>query len=366
VEAASGLRVLEVGERLGTASAGLALAALGAQVAQLRLPGRRVPPVESAYYDRGRLTLSAGSAGVSELRAIAQGCDLILSDLDERRLAGMGLPGGPDDLARRDRPDHSQILVSIRPLGRSGPSSGFRMTDLTEWASSGLATVTRRPFPRDPARYAPVLPPGFQPQAIAGLAAAAGAFAAIRWSRESGQPVVVDVSVQEVLAATLHNIFPNFVWNNQILGHPSTPNNAIGLLLPASDGDVYIRTVESHQWEKLMEWVGRPEWRSLGDDPSLRLANLDALTVLMSEWSSTHGREDLLIEGQRRRVPVALPRSIQDVLLWQHLRARGAWRDIEVEGQRGEVGRIPIIEPPTWAPLSELDPAELVDRWAPR
>jgi crotonobetainyl-CoA:carnitine CoA-transferase CaiB-like acyl-CoA transferase len=360
MEGAQGLRVLEVGERLGTASAGLALTALGADVVQARLPGRRIPAAESAYYDRGRTVLT-GDGGVGGAWAgLGRRADVLLTDLDQRALADLRLPS---DVGCLRAGNHPQVLVSIRSLGRDGPSAGFRMTDLTEWASGGLAAVTRRPYPDDPERYVPVVPPGFQPQALAGLAAAAGVFAARRWARVRSEPVVVDVSVQEVVAATLHGIVPNFVWNGHVLGHPSTPNNAVGLLVPAADGDVYIRTVEAHQWDKLMDWIGPPDWASLGSDPSDRLANLGAISALVGEWTSTQKRMELLVEGQRRRVPIAIPRSLSEVLAWQHLRARGAWCPIDDDGRPAEGPRLPMLEPAAWPATRPGQPEEVTDRW---
>jgi crotonobetainyl-CoA:carnitine CoA-transferase CaiB-like acyl-CoA transferase len=353
--------VLEVGERLGAAAAGLALTALGAEVAQVRLPSRRIPKAEATYYDRGRLALAGPEA--RDLGRLANSCEVIVSDLDTEGLHHLGLPAAGEDLSARGGPP---VLVSIRPFGRTGPSAGYRMTDLTDWAASGLATVTRRPLGADLADYTPVVPPGFQPQALAGLAAATGAFAGLRSARNSGQAVVVDVSVQEVMVATLHSIFPPFVWNNHVLGHPSTPGNAFGLLLPAADGDVYIRTVETHQWDRLINWLGDPDWRHLGEDPYDRLANLGVIASLAGEWTSGQRRDDLLVDGQRRKVPIALPRSLEDVLRWQHLRARGAWRAIDFDGRNAEVARIPLLEPDSWNPTVEGTVSELAERWGGR
>ncbi len=356
MEGARGWRVLEVGHRLGTAAAGLALAALGADVVQVRLCDRAVPAAEAAYYDRGRTVIELDGPATP----VASRADVIVTDLDDRALNQLGLPGDTPDLRGGDRP---QVLVSIRSLGRYGPSAGFRMTDLTEWAAGGLATVTRRPYPDDPERYVPVVPPGFQPQALAGLAAAAGVFAADRWARARRQPVVVDVSVQEVVAATLHSIVPNFVWNGHLLGHPSSPSNAVGLLVPALDGDVYIRIVEAHQWDKLMDWLGHPEWRPLGDDPYQRLANLTAIQALVGDWTSTQNSLRLVEEGQRRKVPIAVPRTLLEVLQWQQLRARGAWCSVDTAGGRAEAPRLPMLEPARWTATRPSQAAAIAQRW---
>jgi crotonobetainyl-CoA:carnitine CoA-transferase CaiB-like acyl-CoA transferase len=238
------------------------------------------------------------------------------------------------------------------------------MTELTEWASGGLATVTRRLHPDDPDRYVPALPPGCQPQALAGLAAVTGGLAARRWAARRHEAVIVDVSVQEVMAAALHGIFPNFVWSGHVLGHPSTPTNALGFLVPAVDGDVYLRTVEAHQWDRLVAWVADPDLDLLGRDPEARLANLPAIRAVIGEWSSTQTRTDLLIEGQRRKVPTALPRSLVDVLAWQQMEARGVWRTLD-DAPAARVPRLPVIEPSAWSPSRACTTDELAARWGP-
>jgi len=350
------VRVLEVGERLGVAAAGLALTALGADVVQAQLLTRRMPRPESLYYDRGRCVV--GPDGLADLVPLA---DVVVSDLDDGALGALGLPASDADLRGGERP---QVLVVVRSLGRFGPSAGFRMTDLTEWAAGGLAGVTRRPNVDDPARYVPVVPPGFQPQALAGLAAAAGTFAGLRWAAARRQALVVDVSVQEVMAATLHSIVPNFVWNGHVLGHPSTPTTALGFLVPAADGDVYIRTVEAHQWDKLMDWLGQPAWRVIGEDPAERYTNRSAIEDLIGEWTATRKQADLLVEGQQRKVPIALPRSLDQVLAWQHLRARGAWVPAELEGVPALLPRLPLIQPAHWSVTRRSDAREVAGRWA--
>jgi crotonobetainyl-CoA:carnitine CoA-transferase CaiB-like acyl-CoA transferase len=349
-------RVLEVGCRLGIASAGLALSALGADVAQVRMPGRDVPREESAYYDRGRaLVLSTEPLG--NLAGLA---DVIVTDLDERELRSLGVPVDVTGL-RSGR--ESQVLVTVRSLGWSGPNAGFVMTDLTEWASSGLANVTRRPHPPDSDRYVPVLPPGFQPQALAGLAAATAALAGRRWARSHEVPIVADVSVQEVVAAMLHGIFPNFVWNGIVTGHPSSSATALGMLLPAVDGDIYIRTLDPRQWDALVAWVDDDVVRAIGGDPDSRLANNDALRLIFGKWTETKRRQDLLEEGQRRHIPIAVPRSLDDVLAWQQLRARGAWGTVQLDDAPVEAPRMPLLEPPAWRTTTEVAVDELERQW---
>jgi crotonobetainyl-CoA:carnitine CoA-transferase CaiB-like acyl-CoA transferase len=350
------LRVLEVGRHLGIASAGLHLAALGADVVQVRHAGRSVPAAESAYYDRGRRVVEPG-AGAAELGAAA---DVILTDLPDAELAAAGLPATAEQLRGGPGP---AVLVTIRSLGRTGPNRDFRMTDLTEWAATGLATITRRPRPADSDEYVPVLPPGCQPQALAGLAAATAALAGRRLARRGGEPVVADVSVQEVVAAMLHGIFPQYLNYGIVMGHPSTPSTALGLLLPAADGDVYLRTLDPRQWDAVIAWVGDDTLAAIGGDADSRLANHDVITTLLGEWTAGQRRQDLVEEGQRHHIPIALPRSVDDVLAWQHLRARGVWRSVELDGRHAVVPRVPLLEPAAWRVSERVDAAAVAERW---
>jgi len=358
MRSAEGMRVLELGRHIGVASAGLALTALGADVVQVRLPDRAVPAAEATYYDRGRRTLHGEPGG--DLGELASLADIVLTDLADPELAAMGVPADAGGL--RAGPD-AQVLVSVRSLGRTGPNRDFRMTDLTEWASTGLANVTRRPHPGDDERYVPVLPPGHQPQALSGLAAATAALVGRRWARMRQEPVVADVSVQEVAAAMLHGIFPNFVWNGIVTGHPTSASTALGMLLPAMDGDIYVRTLDPRQWDALMAWVDDQAVEAIGADPDSRLANNDALCLLLGEWTSTQHRVELLTEGQRRHIPIALPRSLDDVLAWQQLRARDVWRTVDLDGSAVEAPRLPLLEPPGWRVTAGAPAEEVAARW---
>ncbi len=368
------MRVLEAGRGLGVAACCLHLVALGADVVQLALDDRRLPGAERAYYDRGR-TVVPVAAGP----ALARAAEVLVTDLspaelaaaglpaDEAALAGLGGLGGADDGGAEGEGggDQPPVLVSILPLGRTVPSASLRMTDITEWAAGGLATVTRRPYyyEDDDERCTPVLPPGHQSEALAGLAAASGTFAGRRLARRTGAPVVVDVSVQEVTAATLHSTVPNFVFGQHLLGHPGVPTTALGMTLPAADGDIYLRVVEAHQWQRLVDWLGDPEWFFLGEHPADRVTNRLALQALFGERTAPQLAADLVAEGQRRKVPVTIPRSLAEVLEWQQLQARGVWVDVDGPDGPARAPRLPMVEPAAWRPTVAATAAEVADRW---
>jgi crotonobetainyl-CoA:carnitine CoA-transferase CaiB-like acyl-CoA transferase len=356
VQGALGLRVLEIGDRLSGAFAGLLLAAQGASVCQWR-DGlhRRLDATESAWLDRGRLILD----GTGDVRRLAALADVVISDSPT---AGSEIPVDETALSEL-RPGLVHVVVS--PMGRQGPQSGFLMESVTEWAAGGLAYVSRRDVPdEDTEGYTPLNPPGRQPERLAGLVAALGALAAVRLARRSGRSVVVDVSRQEVMAALLHNVFPQLVSNTLVAGDPSH-RVVYGMLAPTADGVAYFRPLEAHQWEGLVEWMGSPEWavamlENMPDQPP----DFQVFELLMSDWTRPQRCQELLDEGQRRRVPVSIPSDMAGLLGSEQLAARDFWTTVDLDGRPVRAPKVPLLEPERWPASRRLAMADVEAEWA--
>ena len=338
MQSLEGVRVLEIGEGLSSALTGLHLALQGAQV--LQWTGglhRRLDKFEAAYFDRLR-TAHPPNATFDRLLCEA---DIVVVDLPPARWSGFGIPGDEESLRA------GQVLVAVTPMGIDGPHAAYSMDDITEWAAGGLAYVTRRVVPDDDdAGYTPLNSPGRQPEILGGLAGTIGALFGLRVAQQSHRGIVIDVSRQEVQAAMLHGVIPPYVWNNQVVGAPEARLSNIGMLLPAADGEIYIRTVEPHQWDSLVSWMGEPEWakESWVADAEQRRANWDAVRALVGQWTAMHEREWLYREGQRHRVPVAMPRDVADVLEADQFDTRRFWRDIDVTGVEGKAPAVPLLD----------------------
>lgn len=344
MQAASGLRVLEVGESRSAAFAGLILAAQGADVCQVR-DGitRRLDAIESAYFDRGRWVPPPGA----DLAALASEADILLLDSSLPRLRELGLPATLEELRA------GQAAVIVTPMGTWGPQALLVMDQINEWAAGGLAYVTRRAVPDDDVDgYSPVLPPDRQPEMLGGLAAAIGALFGMLQSKAANEPMLLDVSRQEVQAAMLHGVVPVFVWNHTVNGNPNARLSNIGMLIPASDGEVYLRTVEPHHWAGLVSWMGNPEWAQepWASDGLQRMAHWELVRSLISEWSAQHPMRWLVEEGQRAGVPIAYTRSASEVLETEQLRSRDAWVEVEVNGSTARGPRVPLVETAPLAP----------------
>lgn len=360
MRAAEGLRVLEIGEGVGAAYAALILAAQGADVCQVRSGlNRTLDAVESAYFDRGRSVVEAAA----DLTALGRQADVVVTDLPLARLRQVGLPTTAEE-AQAMWP--GSVVVSITPFGLYGPDAEYVADEITEWASGGLAYVTRRQVPDDDVEhYSPVLPPGRQPEMLAGIAAASGAFAGALSAGSRREAVIVDVSMQEVQAAMLHGSVPPLIWNGTLSGAPSS-RVKIGWLLPAADGEIYIRTVEAHHWDRMIEWMGNPEWaqQEILQDRMARHQYADLITAYLSEWTSQHPRQWMYVDGQAHGVPIALPRSLDEVLEAPAFRERGYWQDLPVGEQTVQAPTIPMLDAGD-VPLTVVEaPTDVLARWS--
>jgi crotonobetainyl-CoA:carnitine CoA-transferase CaiB-like acyl-CoA transferase len=274
----------------------------------------------------------------------------------------LGVPRSETELARV-RP--GLAAVAVTSLGLDGPHSDYEMDDITDWAAGGLAYATRRSVPADDReRYVPVLPPGRQPELLGGLVAAIASLAAVRLAHATGQAALADVSRQEVVASMGHHHVP-MLFNNLMLAGAPDRRVSFGWLVPAEGGDVYLRTVETSQWDRLVEWMGNPDWAvRQPDELPIYYTAPELVGPLLADWTRTQSQAWLLDEAARRRIPMAHPREIVDVLNWPHLRERNAWETVEDERRSYTAPRIPLIGPVPDRQVTE--PADLLTRWQDR
>ncbi|HEY8059257.1 MAG TPA: CoA transferase, partial [Acidimicrobiales bacterium] len=168
--ALDGLTVVELGGGVASAYATKLLADLGASVGKVGSPR---PDGLGAYLDAGKTLLD-------EL----VDADIVVEDLG---------PGGLE--ATRLTP--TGAVVRISPFGQVGPRADQPATELTVQASGGW--VSNHGIPGlDPVRTG-----GRAPAYVAGGYAAAAALTAHRTAVVTGEPVVVDLSVQACLIGTL-------------------------------------------------------------------------------------------------------------------------------------------------------------------
>lgn len=341
IQGAAGLRVLEVSSGLAGAYAGLILAGQGADVTLFEEGERRLDAYEVAYFDRGK-TVAPRDARLADLVAAS---DVVVVDGTRARIASLGLPTSETDVPA------GKTFVLVTPFGLTGPSADYVMEDITLWAAGGLAYVTRKDgsdgsLDDERPRHAPQR----QPELLAGIAAAT---AAVLGALEGDNGVLADVSMHEVMAAMLHQHLPPYVWSSLVHGRPES-RQRIGVLLPAADGDWYVRP---YHVMGLLELIGQEAMR---DEPWTKTPeglqqNADMLAALITAWSVEHPREFVVAEGQRRRTPTAIPRTPMDLLEWEHLQVRGFWDRVVMGDQQATVPTVPVVGRHDLPPRREAD-----------
>ena len=148
----------------------------------------------------------------------------------------------------------SVIYASVSGFGSDGSPYGSwpAYASIVE-AMSGIYDYTRRPD--EPPRANPV---GALGDISSALFATVGILAALRHRDLTGEGQYLDVAMLDATVA-MTDIVTNFA----SLGLPSQPYPPPYILdtFRASDGWFVIQLVREHQFERLAETVGRPEWR---------------------------------------------------------------------------------------------------------
>ena len=359
-----GVRVLEVTEPLG-ALVGRFLADLGADVIKIEPPegdgGRRAAPFAGAAGER--LSLPFVRANVNKrsvildlaqrrdqerFRGLAERADVVVSTDGIAAWAARGI-----DLNGLATAYPRLVWLSVSTFGLSGPHSGYLGNNIIAEAMGGLTYIQG-----DDARP-PCVSPCEQGVYLASLHAAFGALMALWERRASGRGQLVETSVQEVLA-NLYFLIVNYgLWSDipyRIGARNFMPPNGY---YRCRDGHVFIATLMSGLWEKLVDAVGDPR---LADDalrdPDTRNEHPERVDPIVEEFASRFDRWPLTHHLQSRGVPAAPWSSVADVADNEHLRAR----EFFIEYEQPPFGRLRSSGPMFLAPSAPLQ----VRRPAPR
>jgi crotonobetainyl-CoA:carnitine CoA-transferase CaiB-like acyl-CoA transferase len=341
----TGLQAVQLGDGLAAAVCGRLFADIGAEIVCI---GRARSTPFAAFLDHGKERASPADARERLASAALIVCEGRPQELFARQHDAVAL--------RRLNP--GAVIVYISPFGQTGPRANDPATDLTLFFASGLARLLTGQVddPDEP----PIRPVGRQSAFIGGLAAACAGMHAVL----SGDPALVDVSIEEALATMAVGELANVG-----LGGRDRPrrrvadgNGATVTVLPASDGYVAISPREDRQWTAWLGVMGSPDWR---DDRRFatrpdRVANWDALYALMSAWSRRHAKQWIADRAQAAHVPSFPLREPAEQFASPQLAHRGFYRPVDIAGR---VLRMP--GPPFGLRIAGTGPAEVSEPSGP-
>jgi len=331
-----GLHVLELGEMVSAAYATKLMADLGADVIKVEPPGgerarRRGPfPASGPHPERSGLflylntnkrgvTLDLDSeAGRDDLAALVERADVLVHNYPRPHLEALGLSY---ETLSRSRPE--LVMCSITPFGLTGPYSGYRAEELTTANAGGWAYLS--PGASEQAHQPPLKTFGHQSDFQGALAGASAALAAVMRVRDTGLGEHIDLSKQAYVASFLESALITQTY----IGLTATRFGRRGLnpwkIFECSDGLIFLATIEQDQWERLVEFMGSPEWAQLEvfDSFAGRLENADMIETFLQEWVSQWTVEDLYREGQKRRICFAPVLCVSQLAEQDQLTERG-------------------------------------------
>ena len=347
----TGLRVLEIGEWVSAPYASKLLADMGADVIKVEPPGgdpaRHRGPFPASGPDPDAsglfLALNTGKRSVvidpddhdvggdhdgHGLGPLLATTDIVITNLRPDRLDALGVHL---DQLLAERPE--VVICAISPFGATGPNADYRAVELTAAHGGGWA------YQSPGALTDPDLPPlkifGHQTDFHAGTAAATICLAAHHRAKRTGVGDLIDFSSMAHVTGMLEGalIAASYMdLNPSRLGSRLLNPWKIFDCRPGADPDlIFLVTVEQDQWERLVAFMGEPEWAQTGlfDTVELRLENEDLLVHFLSEWMADQDAEELWHRGQKERICFAPVLTMAGMERQQHLHDRGFFATVD-------------------------------------
>ena len=336
------LHVLELGNGVSAAYAAKLLGDHGADVIKIEEPAgdttrRRGPypaddvdPEQSGTFlvmnlnKRGVCLDLDAEPGRAELERLLAWADILVHNYSRLRAEELRV-----DPATLEAEFPGLVTLSITPFGISGPYRDYRASELVVnnaggWAS--LCPVTSQ----DPER-APLKVFGHQCAMMSGICGAAAALAVMRDARRSGVGEHIDLSEQEYVAAVLEQGIPYYSYVGLVAVRHGQRAMIPWKIFEAKDGPIFLLCIEQDQWERLVEFMGRPEWAELEvfADNTSRFQNQDMVHTFLQEFIAEWTVDDLFHELQKHRVCVAPVLGVDRLGASEHLRARKLFATLE-------------------------------------
>ncbi len=355
-EALSEIRVIELGEGVSAPFCAKLLADYGADVVKVEPPGgdpaRALGPFpgDEAHPEKSGLFFFLNSNKRSVVLDLDSGeglelffdllrtADMLVENQSPAKKRELGI-----DYAALAAVNPQLVVVSITPLGQTGPAAEWKAVDLNAWHMTGAGS-----------RYcgkpdqAPLEIGTFAADFYGAITGAAWGLAATLGRDKVGSGQQLDVSSAEAIAATFtggqnigalaqDGVFDSRTGVGMSLAAPAT-------IMPCKDGHAWVLALEAAQWNGLVEVMGNPDWAQLEifQDMFTRAQNSDLIYSMLEEWTIQQGKFELMDRCQAVGAPVTAVFTVAEAARHEHLRERG----FMVELEHAELGRVTTLGAP--------------------
>jgi crotonobetainyl-CoA:carnitine CoA-transferase CaiB-like acyl-CoA transferase len=334
----AGLRIVDLTHHVAGPFATRLLAAYGATVIKVERPGTGDPARLNGPFAGGEphleksarfLYLNAGKQSVvldlktaegrDRFLDMARDADAVVENFAPRVLPSLGL-----DWPVLHALNPRLVLTSISNFGQDGPYRDYVATNINLFAAGGQMSVTGEPDRE------PLVNGGTQPLMQAGLHGFAGTLAAIFGARTHGRGTHVDVSIQEVQAASMEGVGPSALVNGLDGGRGGNLPRAMWGIYPCADGYAGCNCLERNV-PNLIAAIGREDLLTDPDfrNPLWRNAHNDEVTAMLMGFFLEHTKQELLAIASRHRVPFGYIATIPELVSWPALREKGFWHELD-------------------------------------
>ncbi|MDZ7684864.1 MAG: CoA transferase [Gammaproteobacteria bacterium] len=220
------------------------------------------------------------------------------------------------------------IYASGSGYGREGEHRDYLAMDVTVQAMAGVMSLTGTEETL-PLKAGPAICDFF------GGVHLYGAIVTKLFERErTGEGGIVDVAMQDTVLPTLATGLGAYYYHDRQV-QPRTGNRhpagtmAPYNVYPASDGHVAIICIRNGRWRSLTTVMGREDLlgREEFETMESRGAHADEIDEIVSGWTMSKARAELLAKLQQGGVPGAAVRNVEEVARDTHLHARGMLRN---------------------------------------
>ncbi len=285
----------------------------------------QTPNFNLINYSKKSVSLNLGRPEAIELaKRIVAISDIVVENFGVGAMERMGLGYEDLKLIKSDI-----ILVSSSGFGQSGPLANYVAYGSAIQAYSGINHVTG--YRDEPSRGIG----GGYSDPLTGTTEILGLLAALYHHRVTGQGQHIDLSMVEATAFHLPEAILDYLVNHRDRGPQGNEDDikAPHNVYPCSGDDRWIAIAvgTEDEWMGLCRALGNPTW---ANDPrygsvSSRWQNRQTLDEHVREWTKGRDRLETTELLQSEGVPAGPVQDARDVVEDLHMRARGAFVEID-------------------------------------
>ncbi|MDP7357883.1 MAG: CoA transferase [Pseudomonadales bacterium] len=354
--ALSNITVVELAEGVAGPYCGRILAAHGARVIKVEIPGTG-DPARSMFPRREGLGRQSGGmfawlnankqsialdvsdpSDAASIRQVCAGAQVVIDNISDEQRSEAGLDAAS---LRSENPE--LIVCNVTWFGQTGPYRDYAGNDAVCAALAGLA------FGIGEVEGPPTLPSGYEPQVIAGVTATIAVMTALISRAENSIGYDIDLGILEscvVLHETgaiarsydMDSVPRRFGVNR----YP--PTYPMGVY-KCGEGWVGVTALTPAQWRSLCDLLKIPEYAV---DPQYftsigRFIGADELDAVLLPAFLRWSARDLMEQGQAMRIPLTLVPTPEEMLVLPEFVERGALSTISLtDGAEFDAPGIPF------------------------